>query len=341
MRLLLLIFSAIYLSFTSGFGVSSQLPSRHTFSPLKSTTELSTESEPVPIEISAKEQLLGYFSQKGGAEINVDPILACPVSLSPVTKVERYFGPAVKLDFYEGVENSLKYPRNPIFADFVAKEKPIYEVTFNELVQTGTFRSPLTAFLYERGWRQNFDNYGFKGIDNEFVEVQEFFSDLEEKSPTILDLSCGSGLMTRRLVGSGKYSRVLGADFSEAMLLETHRRFLVEGVAPPELVRLDVAQMPFQTESLDGIHAGAALHCYPRLKDSLAEIYRVLKKGGKFYASTFLNNSVPGRGKLARGFKLFELDELRELMKEAGFTPKEVSVTQEGMACAIVKCNKV
>jgi len=55
----------------------------------------------------------------------------------------------------------------------------------------------------------------------------------------------------------------------------------------------------------------------------------------------YKSNSVPGRGKLARGFKLFELDELRELMKEAGFTPKEVSVTQEGMACAIVKCNKV
>ena len=44
----------------------------------------------------------------------------------------------------------------------------------------------------------------------------------------VVDLSCGSGLMTRRLCRSGRYRRVLALDYSEAMLRETGRRFDVE-----------------------------------------------------------------------------------------------------------------
>jgi len=99
--------------------------------------------------------------------------------------------------------------------------------------------------------------------------------------------------------------------------------------------------MPFRSRSLDAIHCGAALHCYPRLEDALKEIHRVLKDdGGRFYASTFLNNAVPGRGTLRSGFRTFELDELRRLMEEAGFAADEVEVAQYGIACAVVKCTK-
>ena len=45
----------------------------------------------------------------------------------------------------------------------------------------------------------------------------------------MVDLSCGSGLMSRRLCRSGRYRRVLGLDYSEAMLRETSRRFDAEG----------------------------------------------------------------------------------------------------------------
>jgi hypothetical protein len=67
-------------------------------------------------------------------------------------------------------------------------------------------------------------------------------------------------------VKSGRFSRVIGADYSESMLRETARRFRVEGMDAPELVRCDAARLPFQTASLDAIHAGAALHCWPALE---------------------------------------------------------------------------
>lgn len=155
----------------------------------------------------------------------------------------------------------------------------------------------------ERGWRQNFNNAGFPGIDKEAVELLSFLEE-GDVTGTVVDLSCGSGLMTRRLVSpmihvstpnihasthpsiradasaapspipffpspqvkSGRFSRVIGADYSESMLRETARRFRVEGMDAPELVRCDAARLPFQTASLDAIHAGAALHCWPALE---------------------------------------------------------------------------
>ena len=39
------------------------------------------------------------------------------------------------------------------------------------------------------------------------------------------------------------------------------------------------------------MHAGAALHCWPRLEDGLREIRRVLAPGGRFFATTFLQGA--------------------------------------------------
>ena len=52
--------------------------------------------------------------------------------------------------------------------------------------------------------------------------------------------------------------------------------------------RCDVSKLPLKTECLDGVHAGAALHCWSKLEDSLSEVYRVLKPGKGFFATTFL-----------------------------------------------------
>ena len=86
---------------------------------------------------------------------------------------------------------------------------------------------------------------------------------------------------------SNKFKRLLSADFSEVMLLETKRRFDEESIQAPELLRCDVARLPLQDAALDGVHAGAALHCWPRIEMGLSEIHRSLKPGGKFFATTF------------------------------------------------------
>jgi hypothetical protein len=62
---------------------------------------------------------------------------------------------------------------------------------------------------------------------------------------------------------------------------------------PIVAVRADVGRLPFATGSVDAIHAGAAIHCWPNPQAAMAEISRVLKPGGIFVASTFLTPFAP------------------------------------------------
>jgi SAM-dependent methyltransferase len=198
--------------------------------------------------------------------------------------------------------------------------------------------------LYERGWRQNFQRAGFPGIEQEFAEVQDFFSQVAGNgNGTVVDLSCGSGLMSRRLVNSGSYARVLALDFSEEMLKETNRRFAEESIKKDSftLVRADAAALPLQSGSVDAIHAGAAMHCWPQLEASLAEVQRSLKSGGRFFATTFFEGSVvgvkaQGQAPGLTGFRVFKDEqELTDLLAQAGFS--DIDVRREGESCAVIR----
>lgn len=151
------------------------------------------------------------------------------------------------------------------------------------------FRSPVVSFVYERGWRQNFARAGFPGPDEEFKMAQNYFKSVQ--GGVILDVSCGSGLFTRRFAQSGDFSSVIALDFSENMLRQSNE-FIRQDPSLANsniaLVRADVARLPFATGSIDAVHAGAALHCWPSPAAGMAEIARILKPGGVFVATTFL-----------------------------------------------------
>lgn len=194
------------------------------------------------------------------------------------------------------------------------------------------FQSPVVAWLYERGWRDRFDIAGFPGPD---VEVELARAYLGEG--LILDASCGSGIMTRRIEAD------VALDYSEAMLREAISRDKSE---TRRYVRADIAQMPFQDGAFDGVMAGAALHCWPVVQDALVEIRRVLKPGGKFFATTFARGALVGN-KTLRDFLLpgssvpasrfFWPDELVWLCKAARFSEVDVTCTKSFIT---VKCRK-
>lgn len=179
-------------------------------------------------------------------------------------------------------------------------------------------------------------------------------------SKVLVDMSCATGLFTRRFAKSGKYNRVLGCDYSESMLTEARRRIR----ADPELgrtgstgkirtkldlVRLDVGQIPMKNESVDSLHAGAAMHCWPDLPAAASEIYRVLKPGGRYFATTFLSsyfgtlqNAEGGAaGPSRQAFQYFEsVDQLRSLLEGAGFEHDKILIEVLGSACVVIRCEK-
>ncbi|KAF5945898.1 hypothetical protein HYC85_016126 [Camellia sinensis] len=192
-------------------------------------------------------------------------LFACPVCFEPlVRKGPSGFNlPAIYRSGFKCKKCNKTYSSKNIYIDLTVTAGT-KDYTEYQPARTELFRSPLVSFLYERGWRQNFNRSGFPGPDEEFKMAQEYFEPAE--GGVLVDVSCGSGLFSRKFAKSGTYSKVVALDFSENMLrqcydfIENDDSILTINLA---LVRADVSRLPFTSGSIDAVHAGAALHCWP------------------------------------------------------------------------------
>ncbi|PHT42438.1 hypothetical protein CQW23_16463 [Capsicum baccatum] len=163
----------------------------------------------------------------------------------------------------------------------------------------------------------------------EFNMAQEYFKVAE--GGVLVDVSCGSGLFSRKFAKSGVYSRVIALDFSENMLRQCYdfvkadESVLSSNLA---LVRADVSRLPFFSGSVDAVHAGAALHCWPSPSNAIAEINRILRSGGVFVGTTFLRvnpSTAPailralGQSALRTTYTFFTQEEIEDLVTTCGF----------------------
>jgi len=100
----------------------------------------------------------------------------------------------------------------------------------------------------------------------------------------ILDLGCGDGQLTQRIAATG--ASVAGVDASPEMAAAARLR----GIA----VDLGVAEsLPYASGSFDAVFSNAALHWVRDQDAMLAEVARVLRRGGRFVAE------MGGQGNIA------------------------------------------
>jgi len=102
----------------------------------------------------------------------------------------------------------------------------------------------------------------------------------------ILELGCGPGLLwlenLHRIPGGWDITL---SDLSPGMLQEA-RRNLRQGQRPFEWGVIDAQAIPFEDERFDGVIANHMLYHVPDRAKAFSEIRRVLRPGGRFYAST-------------------------------------------------------
>jgi trans-aconitate methyltransferase len=91
----------------------------------------------------------------------------------------------------------------------------------------------------------------------------------------ILDLGCGDGQLTQRVAASGAH--VLGVDASAGMIAAARER----GV---EAEQATAEQLPFHNATFDAVFSNAVLHWVRDHDAMMAQVYRVLKPGGRFVA---------------------------------------------------------
>ncbi|KVH94364.1 hypothetical protein Ccrd_003562 [Cynara cardunculus var. scolymus] len=167
----------------------------------------------------------------------------------------RVFRPAIYRSGFKCLKCNKSYSSKNIYLDLtvIAGAKDYVEI---QPSRTELFRSPLVSFLYERGWRQNFNFSGFPGPDEE-------------------------------------------------------------------------------VSSIDAVHAGAALHCWPSPSNAIAEINRILRSGGVFVGTTFLRSTSstpailrPFDRRIGGSYNYLTEEEIEDLCKSCGLTNYTTKVQQ-------------
>lgn len=336
--------------------------------------------------LAQKKKLLSFL----GPKTFVDPVLADPVTKEGI-RITSTNSASFKITsptaMYEGSADTFLNLLEPVSDDpepttaepssllrsalrqFVPAIPPPLRGTVNSILgdeedeyipMRDLFTNPSVSFAYERGWRQGFAGAGFPGPDTEAQMVIDYFAPVVARanpSSVVVDMSCATGLFTRRLAKSGNYGRVLGCDYSESMLLEARRRIKADPELSREslktsldLVRLSVSEIPMKSDSVDCLHAGAAMHCWNDLNAAASEIYRVLKPGGRYFATTFLStyfsnvaalDTQSGMSASQQAFQYFDsVDTLKNLLVEGGFEESKVSIEVLGTACVVIRAEK-
>ncbi|MCX5561965.1 class I SAM-dependent methyltransferase [Streptomyces sp. NBC_00038] len=95
-----------------------------------------------------------------------------------------------------------------------------------------------------------------------------------EEARSLLDIACGTGLVTRLLAAGRPGLRVAGADTSYGMARMAAKRL------PGTVVLADSRRLPFQDGSFDAVSVIWLLHLLDDAASVVAEAARVLRPGG-------------------------------------------------------------
>ena len=96
----------------------------------------------------------------------------------------------------------------------------------------------------------------------------------------ILDVAAGTGTSSAALQKSG--ARVVAVDFSPGMVEEGRRRY-----PKVEFIQADAMKLPFGDNEFDAVSISFGLRNIVEPKTALAEMYRVLKPGGRLVVCEF------------------------------------------------------
>lgn len=107
---------------------------------------------------------------------------------------------------------------------------------------------------------------------------------------TVLDVACGTGIVTMRLVENGR--RVIGIDRAEGMLALARTRL------PGAVTRGDATNLPVAADSVDVLVMIWLLHLLEpaHVESTIAEATRVLRPGGTLITTVNKNDAVYAPG---------------------------------------------
>lgn len=179
-----------------------------------------------------------------------------------------------------------------------------------------SLESALVARSYERYVRPGLELFLTRGQFDRDSEYTVYRSLLGKPRGPVVDVGCGTGLFTRRLVRDLE-AQLIGVDVSKPMIEEGIAQAREAAVAI-DFVRAEAPALPFQSASVSAVLQAGSLHFIRDAASLLSEVARILRPGGRYVASHVLVPPLLGPFHSAAGIYARSERVLREATAQAG-----------------------
>lgn len=184
---------------------------------------------------------------------------------------------------------------------------------------------------------QNLGNpQGEKGIEiGEMMNATNIGMTLEsiktlliEDDEQILEIGHGNAGHLKSILNKAKDLKYIGIDISETMNKEA-QNLNAEFKDQAEFILYEGKKLPFEDEVFDKIFTVNTVYFWENPVDFLNEIYRVLKDSGTFVLTFAQKNFMEKLPFTAYDFKLYNNDELEEIISQSHFKRMKISEKEE------------
>jgi len=124
---------------------------------------------------------------------------------------------------------------------------------------------------------QVFGDYAVAARATEAVKLAEMVR--TSRSDTVIDIACGAGTLALRFAPLAHWA--CGVDLTPAILARAKHTAATEGLFNLDFTLADAHRLPFADASLDIAVTSYALHHMPDAAGAIAEMARVVRRGGR------------------------------------------------------------